>query len=132
MMNTAMIFWTCLKVPAFLGMLAFCVSVSDSVKNLNFGLFLHLNRPRYRKNTASRTTSAASFSRHESFKQHPPRTSSFGGPMLELRPLEVYLQYCLHPLKVVMCFFLFLISSNSAVDWRFIQGESTRRRNYGF
>lgn len=45
-------------------------------------------RPQYRKNTVSRTTSSASFSRHESFK-HTPRTSSFGAPMLELKPLEL-------------------------------------------
>ncbi|XP_009590834.1 uncharacterized membrane protein At3g27390-like isoform X1 [Nicotiana tomentosiformis] len=47
-------------------------------------------RPRYRKKTASRTSSrSASFSRPESFKNPPSRTNSINAPMVELKPLEL-------------------------------------------
>lgn len=47
-------------------------------------------RPQYRKNAASVTSSrAASFSRLQSFKNPPPRASSFSGPMVELKSLEL-------------------------------------------
>ncbi|XP_016449895.1 putative membrane protein At3g27390 isoform X2 [Nicotiana tabacum] len=47
-------------------------------------------RPRYRKKTASRTSSrSASFSRPESFRNPPSRTNSINAPMVELKPLEL-------------------------------------------
>ncbi|OIT05946.1 PREDICTED: uncharacterized membrane protein At3g27390-like [Nicotiana attenuata] len=47
-------------------------------------------RPRYRKKTASRTSSrSASFSRPESVRNPPSRTNSINAPMVELKPLEL-------------------------------------------
>lgn len=57
-------------------------------------------RPKYRKNAAPVTSSrAASFSRPQSFKNPSSRTSSFSGPMVDLKSLELVdalLKECQH------------------------------------
>ncbi|KAK3006964.1 hypothetical protein RJ639_016004, partial [Escallonia herrerae] len=97
MMNTATIFLTCLKAPAFLGS-----HLHSSVLNIYASLlhalcfnnlsrnFSCLKRPQYQKKAAPfRTSSFPSFSRPDSFRSTPSRSGSSKNPMIDLKPLEL-------------------------------------------